>query len=448
MSHEYEHERARSRHATTSDPDVATPGQDSRSQALRRPERAVASGLVQRKASTGASPDGASVHEIADRGMSGAAGRLPHLETIQRAFGAHDVSGVRAFVGGAATAASRELGAHAYARGDATAFASEPDLHTAAHEAAHVIQQRAGVQLKADIGEVGDRYEQHADAVADLVVQGRSAEALLGAHTGGASGRGLQLLSDGETEKLGEYLNRKVDDENLTVSLKDRAGKVTEIAAKYQDGKKELAKATAEVDGWIAKLKAERDVRIAQIMKHQADKTAASQADKDDYKSPAPSLSGPPMIASGAQASVKPKYVPLDLSQVAMPASTPLTGFSQVAQAAAHLPQPAAASAAVSQGPGFIAKIKSWQPSTGHDGCNGTALSAAELQEIADWAAPQATKYFVKKGKGTGGYAAKNQLKIIHKVVTTSSNKKATYHITATQAELDKVQVDEEDEAP
>ncbi|MEO1271891.1 MAG: hypothetical protein AAFX99_27670 [Myxococcota bacterium] len=43
-----------------------------------------------------------------------------------------------------------------------------------------MVQQRAGaVQLKGGIGQVGDRYEQHADAVADKVVRGESAESLL-----------------------------------------------------------------------------------------------------------------------------------------------------------------------------------------------------------------------------------------------------------------------------
>jgi len=49
-----------------------------------------------------------------------------------------------------------------------------------AHEAAHVIQQRGGVQLKGGVGEAGDAYERQADEVADRVVQGESAEELLG----------------------------------------------------------------------------------------------------------------------------------------------------------------------------------------------------------------------------------------------------------------------------
>ena len=41
------------------------------------------------------------------------------------------------------------------------------------------------MQLKGGIGEAGDRYERHADTVAEKVVQGESAEALLDAEAGG-----------------------------------------------------------------------------------------------------------------------------------------------------------------------------------------------------------------------------------------------------------------------
>jgi hypothetical protein len=51
------------------------------------------------------------------------------------------------------------MGAEAFATGDQVAFGAAPDLHTAAHEAAHVVQQRQGVQLKGGVGEVGDAYE-------------------------------------------------------------------------------------------------------------------------------------------------------------------------------------------------------------------------------------------------------------------------------------------------
>ncbi|HET7500803.1 MAG TPA: DUF4157 domain-containing protein, partial [Kofleriaceae bacterium] len=137
--------------------------------------------------------DAPGVHEIADRGMSGAPGSLPHVDVIQRAFGStHDVSGVRSFVGGPAASASAQMGASAYAKGNQVAFAASPDLHTAAHEAAHVIQQRGGVQLAGGVGTEGDAYERHADAVADRVVRGESAAALLDAAPHGDASSAVQ----------------------------------------------------------------------------------------------------------------------------------------------------------------------------------------------------------------------------------------------------------------
>ncbi|MBL8620933.1 MAG: DUF4157 domain-containing protein [Myxococcales bacterium] len=129
---------------------------------------------------------------IAARGMTGAATALPHGATIQRAFGRHDVSQTPAHVGGAAAEASAALGARAYAANGAVAFADGPDLFTAAHEAAHVVQQRAGVQLAGGVGAAGDPYEQHADRVAAAVVAGASAEAILDEHTGGGATAGVQ----------------------------------------------------------------------------------------------------------------------------------------------------------------------------------------------------------------------------------------------------------------
>ena len=123
-----------------------------------------------------ASPD--AVHAAAAEGLTDAATALPHLDVIQRAFG-HDITGLRAHVGGAAASGAAAIGADAYASGDHVAFAKAPDLHTAAHEAAHAIQQRGGVSLHDGIGADGDSYERHADMVADAVVRGESVEALL-----------------------------------------------------------------------------------------------------------------------------------------------------------------------------------------------------------------------------------------------------------------------------
>ena len=75
--------------------------------------------------------------------------------------------------------------ASAFARGNDVAFGGTPDLHTAAHEAAHVVQQAGGVRLADGVGREGDEHERHADAVADHVVRGESAETLLDGYTGG-----------------------------------------------------------------------------------------------------------------------------------------------------------------------------------------------------------------------------------------------------------------------
>ena len=115
----------------------------------------------------------------ASYGVSEATTGLPFAPEIQKSFGKHSITDVQSAVGGKARSATEAMGAEAYATGNKIAFKQQPDLHTAAHEAAHVIQQRAGVQLKSGIGQQGDAYEVHADQVADLVVQGKSAESLL-----------------------------------------------------------------------------------------------------------------------------------------------------------------------------------------------------------------------------------------------------------------------------
>jgi hypothetical protein len=137
--------------------------------------------------------DAESVHQAASEGIASGGSALPFADRIQASFGAqHDVSSVQAHVGGAAAAASESMGAQAYATGNHVAFGSAPSLHTAAHEAAHVVQQRAGVSLAGGVGQAGDSYERNADAVADRVVRGESAADLLGAGGAGGGASGVQ----------------------------------------------------------------------------------------------------------------------------------------------------------------------------------------------------------------------------------------------------------------
>ncbi len=159
----------------------------------------------------GATP-AASPQAVAREGLAGAPSTLPHLDQIQSSFGHHDVRATQSFVGGPAATASQQLGAHAYATDGAVAFAASPDLHTAAHEAAHVVQQRAGVQLRDGLGRPADDHERHADAVADRVAAGQSAVDRLAAHEGGGGG-GVQLSADPDAAASDEAAPAAASDE-------------------------------------------------------------------------------------------------------------------------------------------------------------------------------------------------------------------------------------------
>ncbi|MEE8057839.1 MAG: DUF4157 domain-containing protein [Pseudomonadales bacterium] len=137
----------------------------------------------------------ADIHKTAAAGVQGTGSSLPHLNKIQQSFGQHDISGVQVFTGTKAATASKAIGAQAYTTGNKIAFSSSsPDLHTTAHEATHVLQQAAGVQLNGGVGKIGDSYERQADAVADKVVKGQSAEGLITHQTGVQNSSPLQRL--------------------------------------------------------------------------------------------------------------------------------------------------------------------------------------------------------------------------------------------------------------
>lgn len=185
MSYERKHGGARPGGGGSSTGPTAVPGKHTLTEALP---------AVQRRAS---GPAAAQVHDAAARGVDTPSTTLPFTDRIQAAFGPrHDVSGIQAHVGGAAGEATAAMGASAYATGAHAVFGASPDLHTAAHEAAHVVQQRHGVSLYGGVGQAGDAYEQHADAVADRVVAGQSAADLLdGFSGGGGAAAGVQRRS-------------------------------------------------------------------------------------------------------------------------------------------------------------------------------------------------------------------------------------------------------------
>ncbi len=124
------------------------------------------------------------IQAIAKTGIQGHGGKIPHLDRIQAAFGKYDVSAINAYVNPSAATASKLINAKAYTMANKIAFAdSQPSLFEVAHEAAHYFHQQSAIPLKNNVGQVGDQYERHANAVADAVVQGKSAEALLETYT-------------------------------------------------------------------------------------------------------------------------------------------------------------------------------------------------------------------------------------------------------------------------
>lgn len=165
-----------------------------------RPHRAVQFRAT-RDGATGHPVAGPSVYATAVAGVRTGGEPLPYRERIQRAFGpAQDLTRISAHIGGRAGEASARLGADGYAIGEHVAFRAAPDLRLAAHEAAHVVQQRGGVQLKDNVGRPGDRYEQQADAIADAVLAGRSVAALLDPPAPGRARAGVQMQLWGHTQ--------------------------------------------------------------------------------------------------------------------------------------------------------------------------------------------------------------------------------------------------------
>lgn len=98
----------------------------------------------------------------------------------------HDFSQVRVHTDASAAKSAQSLSASAYTAGDNIVFGpgqyqplSDSGQRLLAHELTHVVQQRAGVDLPAGMGQKGDRYERHADAVAERVTNPRTARGLL-----------------------------------------------------------------------------------------------------------------------------------------------------------------------------------------------------------------------------------------------------------------------------
>ena len=179
------------------------------------------------------------VSDIARTGIAGGISKLPFLERIQASFGpAHDLSTVSAHVDDRAANASRALGARAYALGDHVAFATTPTLHLAAHEAAHVVQQR-GTRAGDD--------ERLARMVADRVIGGRAAE---------------DLLPSPLRSRVGHPLVQRDVDPLSAAELRDDAGQVaTETPSPVLHRKPATKPAASETKPQIIAIEAVMDAK-------------------------------------------------------------------------------------------------------------------------------------------------------------------------------------------
>ena len=157
---------------------------------------------------------------VAADALRGSGRRLTHLNTIQEAFGHHDVSAMREFTGCAARKALATFGAEGFTSNGRMAVSATPDLFTQAHEAAHGVQQAApgsGLELKRGIAAAGDKYERHADAVAEKVIRGQSAQKLLDDMAGGrrttvasANGNGVIQFNEEIRDKFKNSKSRLI----------------------------------------------------------------------------------------------------------------------------------------------------------------------------------------------------------------------------------------------
>jgi hypothetical protein len=182
--------------------DTVEPGQSSRSALLRKPDHAVASGLVQRKARDANGVADGAEHAVSAASLSSGS---PLPDTLMRKFESSlgaDLSGVRIHTGGASERAADAVGAKAYTMGNDIHFgaghydpSSPGGQHLLAHEVAHTVQQSGEpqrMQFQLEVSSPGDSLEHEADRAADAMVAGGPATAGVDGMAGGGVCRGVQ----------------------------------------------------------------------------------------------------------------------------------------------------------------------------------------------------------------------------------------------------------------
>lgn len=194
--------------------------------------------LVQLKAN-GAAPEAQQIQEAAVRGLQGTPQPLPYLEDLQRAFGRHDLTGIQAFIGGAAAEeATRDMSADGYATRNAVVFPSWPTRRKVSHEVAHIVEQRGGLSLPGGVGKVGDPHEQLADQVADRVEAGESVEDLFpGVGAGSSTAVQCKAAEDKPAHRdAGELLEEAISVVEVALDLASSPGAAPAAPAAAGDG--------------------------------------------------------------------------------------------------------------------------------------------------------------------------------------------------------------------
>jgi len=114
------------------------------------------------------------VEAIAGAGLASPTVELPHVAALESAFGPEALQGIQVHRGPEATASLEQLNAGAVAQGDHILL-QQSDLHTVAHEVAHVVQARQGraatdsPALEAEANRAADQAVAGGDALTALV---------------------------------------------------------------------------------------------------------------------------------------------------------------------------------------------------------------------------------------------------------------------------------------
>ena len=284
MSHDHDQAHASASSESAPTRDDSDPGRASRTALMRKPDVAIASGLVQRKArDANGVADGADSAVAAASSSSGSS--LP--ATLQRKFESSlgaDLSGVRVHTGDSSAAANDAVGAKAYTTGNDIHFgaghydpSSKAGEHLLAHEVAHTVQQSGGaqrMQFKLEVSSPDDAFEHEADRAADAMVKGAPAAVTYGS---GVSRKIMRESSEYQQWLPAKSVTSAVDKEGNVAAAKAGELPVANVPTQY---------AKARADHFDQKLRELSSATIPGVTKSEIQNSVASEtlkAQKEGY---------------------------------------------------------------------------------------------------------------------------------------------------------------------